>query len=238
MDAAAAAAGGRLRQLAAAPAGDGDGDGDGAPVAVNLGLYLHRVADEGVSTSNPRDALLRAVRAELRPRLVTLVERSVNANTAPFYARFAGALAYYGAMFEALDEKRVRRRTTKGKGKGQEEGGEGGEEEEEEAMGMARVEAERHCLGREMVDVVAREGAARSARYEPAGKWRARLAMAGFRNVPPSPYVSASLRDVLHLYSPSYRLVCGGGGDGDDPGFLHLHWASTRLVSASAWQCR
>jgi hypothetical protein len=42
-------------------------------LVVNLAFVLSRVPDESVSSANPRDELLRGVRA-LCPRVVTLIE--------------------------------------------------------------------------------------------------------------------------------------------------------------------
>ncbi|KAK1304622.1 Scarecrow-like protein 8 [Acorus calamus] len=65
-----------------------DEEGDEETVAVNFAYALQRVADESVTTENPRDVLLRRVRGELRPDVVVLVEENLNTNTAPFAARF------------------------------------------------------------------------------------------------------------------------------------------------------
>lgn len=58
----------------------------GEAVMVNFAFQLHHMPDESVSTINERDRLLRMVKG-LRPKLVTVVEQDVNANTAPFYTR-------------------------------------------------------------------------------------------------------------------------------------------------------
>uniref|UniRef100_J3LFW3 Uncharacterized protein n=1 Tax=Oryza brachyantha TaxID=4533 RepID=J3LFW3_ORYBR len=74
----------------------------GEALAVNLAFTLSRVPDESVSPVNPRDELLRRVRA-LGPRVVTLVEQELNTNTAPLPARLSDACAHYGAVMESLD---------------------------------------------------------------------------------------------------------------------------------------
>ncbi|XP_074584633.1 LOW QUALITY PROTEIN: scarecrow-like protein 8 [Curcuma longa] len=122
-------------------------------LAVNLAFALARVPDESVSPANPRDELLRRVRA-LRPRVVTLVEQEINTNTAAFAGRFAAACAHYGALLESLA-------ATAGRDSGD----------------RARVEA---GLARRAVNAVAREGGDRLERCEVFGKWRARMGMAGF----------------------------------------------------------
>lgn len=71
-------------------------------LAVNLAYKLNRIPDESVSTENPRDELLRRVK-RLAPRVVTVVEQEMNANTAPFLVRVAETLSYYGALLESID---------------------------------------------------------------------------------------------------------------------------------------
>ncbi|XP_074559691.1 scarecrow-like protein 21 [Curcuma longa] len=126
----------------------------GEALAVNFAFALARVPDESVSPSNPRDELLRSVRA-LRPRVVALVEQEINTNTAAFAGRFAAACAHYGVLLESLDITAAR-----------------------DSASRARLEA---GLGRRAVNSVAREGADRVERCEVFGKWRARMGMAGFK---------------------------------------------------------
>ncbi|KAG1354668.1 scarecrow-like protein 8 [Cocos nucifera] len=139
----------------------------GEALAVNLAFVLSRVADESVSPANPRDEILRRVRA-LGPRVVALVEQEMNGNTAPFPARFAEACGHYGALLESLE-------ATVGRESGK----------------RARVE---DCLGRKAANSVAREGADRVERCEVFGKWRARMGMAGFRPVPLGPAVAEPIK--------------------------------------------
>ncbi|TVU28007.1 hypothetical protein EJB05_19513, partial [Eragrostis curvula] len=126
----------------------------GEALAVNLAFALSRVPDESVSPANPRDELLRRVRA-LGPRVVTLVEQELNTNTAPLASRFADACAHYGAVLESLDATLAR-----------------------DSAQRARAEA---ALANKAANAVAREGADRVERCEVFGKWRARFGMAGLR---------------------------------------------------------
>ncbi|PKA60416.1 Scarecrow-like protein 8 [Apostasia shenzhenica] len=132
----------------------------GESLAVNFAFVLSRVADESVSPANPRDELLRRVKA-LRPAVVALAEQDMNGNTAPFAARFSEACAHYGALLESLD-------ATAGR----------------DSVDRARVEA---CLARKAANSVASEGSDRVERCEVYGKWRARFGMAGFHPVPIGP---------------------------------------------------
>ncbi|WVZ86837.1 hypothetical protein U9M48_033561 [Paspalum notatum var. saurae] len=128
----------------------------GEALAVNLAFALSRVPDESVSPANPRDELLRRVRA-LCPQVVCLVEQELNTNTAPLAARFTDACAHYGAILESLDATLARDRADK-----------------------ARAEA---ALAQKAANAVGREGPDRLERCEVFGKWRARFGMAGFRPV-------------------------------------------------------
>lgn len=161
------------------------------------------MADESVSTSNPRDSLLRKVKA-LQPKIVTLVEHDANTNTAPFYPRFVEALDYFNAIFESLDV--VLARDSK-----------------------QRVNAEKYCLARDVMNIIACEGVERLQRYEKAGKWRARMMMAGFRSLPVSAYTNRLIKELLVPYSSKYKVR-------EEAGALHLQWLDRSLVATSAWQ--
>lgn len=128
----------------------------GEAVAVNLAFALSHVPDESVSPANPRDELLRRVRA-LGPQVVTLVEQELNTNTALLAARFADAFAHYGAILESLDANLGLEITDK-----------------------ARAET---ALSKKAANAVGRDGPDRLERCEVFGKWRARFGMAGFRPV-------------------------------------------------------
>ncbi|KAI5084747.1 hypothetical protein GOP47_0000916 [Adiantum capillus-veneris] len=175
----------------------------GEAVAVNLAFHLHKMADESVSTSNPRDSLLRKVKA-LEPKIVTVVEHDANTNTAPFYPRFVETFNYFNAIFESLDA------ALPGNSKD-------------------RVNAEKFCLAKDMINIVACEGVDRMQRYEVAGKWRARMLMAGFHSLPTSPSTSKLIKDLLLPYSRKYKIR-------EEAGALHLNWLDRSLVVASAWQ--
>lgn len=153
----------------------------GEALAVNFPLLLRHTPDESVDVSNPRDGLLRMVKS-LSPKVVTLVEKESNTNTAAFMARFVETLDYYSALFESVDI---------GAGRG----------------GKERMEVEKQWLGREIVNVIACEGRERVVRHEVLGKWRWRFRMAGFEQWGLSPYVNAVIRGLMKGYSQHYTLV-------------------------------
>ncbi|CAM0955781.1 unnamed protein product [Alopecurus aequalis] len=111
-------------------------------------------------TMTRADALLRDLR-ELSPKLVVITEQEADHNGADFTGRFWNALGYYGALFDALDE-----RARAGRGSAEE-----------------RACVERGLLREEIRDIVARDGALRRERHETVGKWAARMNAAGFTPV-------------------------------------------------------
>ena len=67
-------------------------------------------------------------------------------------------------------------------------------------------------------------------RYEVAGKWRARMAMAGFAPCPFSSNVIDGIRSLLKSsYCDKYRFEKVHDG-------LHFGWGDKTLVFSSAWQ--
>ncbi|KAJ7946400.1 Scarecrow-like transcription factor [Quillaja saponaria] len=174
----------------------------GEAVAVNFPFVLHHIPDESVSTHNHRDRLLRLVKS-LSPKVVTLVEQESNTNTSPFISRFRETMDYYTAMFESIDVARPR-------------------------DDKQRISAEQHCVARDIVNMIACEGAERVERHELFGKWRARFSMAGFRPYPLSLSVINATRNLLKDYHENYRLEQGDGA-------LYLGWINRALATSSAW---
>ncbi|RWW48947.1 hypothetical protein BHE74_00044953 [Ensete ventricosum] len=177
----------------------------GEALAVNLAFALSRVPDESVSPANPRDELLRRVRA-LRPRVVALVEQDINTSTAAFAGRFAEACAHYGALLESLDAT-VHRYSAE----------------------RARVEA---GLARRAVNSVAGEGMARVERCEVFGKWQARMRMAGFDSFPLGPNVIEPVKDRVSSVPSDHGFTIREEAGGHGLGF---GWKGRVITVASAW---
>lgn len=175
----------------------------GEALVVNFAFQLHHLPDESVSTMNIRDQLLRMVKS-LKPKLVTLVEQDVNTNTSPFLSRFAEAYNYYSAVFASLD-------ATLGRNS------------------QDRINVEKHCLARDIINVVACEGEERIERYEVAGKWRARMSMAGFNPRPISGNVYDEIQKLIKQYSDRYKVR-------EETGALHFGWEDKMLILSSAWK--
>ncbi|KAJ1286512.1 hypothetical protein BS78_03G358000 [Paspalum vaginatum] len=175
----------------------------GEALVVNFAFQLHHLPDESVSIMNERDHLLRMVKG-LHPKLVTLVEQDVNTNTAPFLTRFREVYDYYYALFDSLDATLPRESPD-------------------------RMNVERQCLAREIVNILACEGPDRVERYEAAGKWRARMTMAGFTPCPFNSTVISGIKSTLKSYCNRYKFK-------EDHGGLHFGWGERTLIVSSAWQ--
>uniref|UniRef100_A0A7N0RJ84 Scarecrow-like transcription factor PAT1 n=1 Tax=Kalanchoe fedtschenkoi TaxID=63787 RepID=A0A7N0RJ84_KALFE len=174
----------------------------GEALAVNFAFILHHLPDESVSTHNHRDRLLRLVKG-LSPKVVTLVEQESNTNTAAFFPRFLETMNYYTAMFESIDATLPRNHKD-------------------------RIHVEQHCLAKDVVNIIACEGAERVKRHELLGKWKSRFAMAGFRPYPLSSLVNATIKTLLENYSDKYKLE-------ERDGALYLGWMNRALVGSCAW---
>ncbi|XP_076927273.1 scarecrow-like transcription factor PAT1 [Bidens hawaiensis] len=172
-------------------------------LAVNFAFMLHHMPDESVHPQNHRDRLLRLVKS-LSPKVVTLVEQESNVNTAPFFHRFQETLNYYTAIFESIDVTLPRN-------------------------DQQRVNIEQHCLARDIVNIIACEGAERVERHELLGKWRSRFTMAGFTPYPLSSLVNNTIKSLLENYSHKYRLE-------ERDGALFLGWMNRNLVASCAWK--
>ncbi|VAI22615.1 unnamed protein product [Triticum turgidum subsp. durum] len=174
----------------------------GEVIVVNFAYELHHTPDESVSTENHRNRIIRMIKS-LSPRVVTLVEQESNTNTAPFFSRYLETFEYYTAMFESIDVALPR-------------------------DDKRRISTEQHCLARDVINLIACEGAERVERLEAFGKWKARFAMAGFRPYPLSSLVNNTIKTLLDNYHSCYRLE-------ERDGVLYLGWKSRVLVVSSAW---
>ncbi|KAD2805422.1 hypothetical protein E3N88_38799 [Mikania micrantha] len=153
----------------------------GESLAVNFVLMLHHMPDESVNPQNHRDRLLRLVKS-LSPKVVTLVEQESNVNTTPFFKRFQETLSYYTAIFESIDVTLPRNH-------------------------QLRINVAQHCLARDIVNIIACEGAERVERHELLGKWRSRFTMAGFTPYPLSSLVNSTIKSLLKIYSHKLPLI-------------------------------
>lgn len=117
------------------------------------------------------------------------------------------------------------------------------------------MNVERQCLARDIVNIVACEGMDRierqgrvlsvcsyvavsripihhfscTNRYEVAGKWKARMTMAGFVSCPISSEVKGAIGKLLKAYCDRYTAEDVGGA-------LCFGWENKSLIVASAWK--
>ncbi|KAL9254051.1 Scarecrow-like protein [Drosera capensis] len=175
----------------------------GEAVAVNFPYMLHHMPDESVSTHNHRDRLLRLVKS-IGPKVVVLVEQESNTNTSPFLNRFNETLDYYTAMFESIDVALPR-------------------------DDRQRINAEQHCLARDIVNMIACEDEERVERHELLGKWKLRLQMAGFNQCALSSMVKNAEWNMISKYHTNYRIS-------ELDGALFLGWKNRQLCTTSAWR--
>ncbi|KAK7299962.1 hypothetical protein RJT34_10793 [Clitoria ternatea] len=175
----------------------------GEAIAVNFAMMLHHVPDESVDKRNHRGRLLRFAKY-LSPKVVTLVEQESNSNNLPFLPRFVETMNYYLAVFESIDVSLPRE-------------------------SRERIHVEQHCLAREVVNLVACEGAERVERHELLKKWRSRFTMAGFTPYPLSSYINYSIKNLQQSYQGHYTLE-------ERDGALYLGWMNKNLVSSCAWR--
>ncbi|KAK7380358.1 hypothetical protein VNO78_32866 [Psophocarpus tetragonolobus] len=179
-------------------------------LAVNFAFKLNKIPDESVSTENPRDELLRRVK-RLAPRVVTIVEQEMNANTAPFLARVSETLSYYGALLESIEV---------------------GRDSNNNSNNSDRVRVE-EGLSRKLQNTVACEGRDRVERCEVFGKWRARMSMAGFELKPLSQSMAESIKS--RLTSANNRMNSGLTVK-EESGGICSGWMGRTLAVASAWR--
>ncbi|PHT24984.1 Scarecrow-like protein 5 [Capsicum baccatum] len=91
------------------------------------------------------DGLLRMVKS-LSPKIVTLVKQESNTNTVQFFPSFLETLNYYLSVFESIDVALPRNH-------------------------KERINVEQHCLAREIVDILACEGAERVEHHKLLERW-------------------------------------------------------------------
>jgi hypothetical protein len=176
----------------------------GEAIAVNFAMMLHHLPDENVhGGQNHRDRLVRLVKC-LSPKVVTLVEQESNTNELPFLPRFVETMNYYLAVFESIDVSLPREH-------------------------RERINVEQHCLAREVVNLVACEGAERVERHEVLNKWKSCFTMAGFTPYPLSSYINGSIKNLLESYQGQYTLE-------EKDGALYLGWMNQALITSSAWR--
>ncbi|WVY89393.1 hypothetical protein V8G54_034907 [Vigna mungo] len=175
----------------------------GEAIAVNFAMMLHHLPDESVDGKNHRGRLLRLAKC-LSPKIVTLVEQESHTSNLPFFPRFVETMNYYLAIFESIDVALPREN-------------------------KERINVEQHCLAREVVNLVACEGAERVERHELLKNWRSRFTMAGFSPYPLNSFITSSIKNLQQSYQGHYTLE-------ERDGALCLGWMNQALITSCAWR--
>lgn len=130
----------------------------GEVLAVNSLFQFGRLLDETVMVDSPRDAVLNLIR-KIKPDI--FVNAVTNGSfSAPFFVtRFREALFHYSALFDMFDATLPRENPH-------------------------RIDFEQGFYGREVINVVACEGAERVERPETYKQWQVRHMRAGFKPLP------------------------------------------------------
>ncbi|XP_008811155.1 scarecrow-like protein 18 [Phoenix dactylifera] len=178
----------------------------GETLAVNCMLFLHKLLKDG-SSDDPACklvAFLHAVKA-MNPVVVTVAEREANHNSPIFLRRFMEALDHYTAVFESLEATLP-------------------------PKSPERLEVEQVWLGREIEDIVGREGEGRKERHERFEWWEGLMRGRGFSSLPLSPFALSQAKLLLRLHYPSegYQLPMSKNS-------LFLGWQHKPLFSVSSW---
>ncbi|KAE8690273.1 Scarecrow-like transcription factor PAT1 [Hibiscus syriacus] len=87
----------------------------------------------------------------------------------------------------------------------------------------------KHCLAREIVNIIACEGPERVERHELLGKWRSRFTMAGFKPSPLSSFVNSAIKTLLQSYCDKYTLE-------ERDGVLYLGWMNRGKMESMGWK--
>jgi hypothetical protein len=196
----------------------------GQALVLSSTLQLHRLiadativrhADREHETMTRADALLHVLR-DLSPKLLVLTEQEADHNNdgegrGGLWDRINSAFDYYAVLFNDLEVSRVPRES------------------------LDRAVVERLHLREEIVDIVARDGAARRERHEKMLRWVPRMAAAGFQ---PAPVTMDGFKETMRLANrlsdgdrqkPLYRVTAVKGCF-----FVHSCWAP--MFSVSLWQ--
>jgi len=175
----------------------------GECVAVNCALAAHRLLrdDTGAALADFL-GLARSTGAAI----LLLGEHEDALNSGGWEARFARALRFYAAAFDAVD-----------------------------AAGLpdaspARVKAE-EMFAREIRNAVAFEDADRFERHESFAGWRRRMEEGGFQNAGLGDREVMQARMIARMFAPgNYSVQAQGNGEG-----LTLRWLDQPMYTVSAW---
>ncbi|PAN26063.1 hypothetical protein PAHAL_4G344500 [Panicum hallii] len=175
----------------------------GECVAVNCVLTAHRLLrdDTGAALADFL-GLARSTGAAI----LLLGEHEDALNSGRWEARFARALRYYAAAFDAVDAAGL------------------------SDASPARVKAE-EMFAREIRNAVAFEDADRFERHESFAGWQRRMEEGGFQNAGIGDREATQARMIARMFAPgNYSVQAQGDGEG-----LTLRWLDQPMYTVSAW---
>ncbi|MCO5593019.1 hypothetical protein L7F22_047023 [Adiantum nelumboides] len=180
---------------------------EGEILVTNCMKRLLHQADESMDSTratSPRQKVLTSMHS-LNPHLL-LISETNSAGTLPFFiSRFREALDYYSNIMNMLD-------TLYG-------------------IDSERLVMETKCYARDILNLVACEGAERVERPETYKQWDARIRRAGFELLPvPSVILSRSRSHVKQHHHKDFVV------DEDANGWMLLGWKGRIILVMSAWK--
>ncbi|KAK3128216.1 hypothetical protein QOZ80_6BG0458550 [Eleusine coracana subsp. coracana] len=178
----------------------------GERVAVNCVLAAHRLLRDATGAAL---ADFLALARSAGAGILLLAEREGALNEGRWDARFARALRYYAAAFDAVHASGL------------------------PESSPARVKAE-EMFAREIRDAVAFEGVDRVHRHETFSWWRRSMEECGFRNAGLGEREAMQGRMIARMFAPPadnhYSVRAQGNGEA-----LTLQWMDQPLYTVSAW---
>lgn len=174
----------------------------GEVLAVNSLFRFGRLLDETVVVDSPRDAVLNLIR-KMKPDI--FVNAVTNGSfSAPFFVtRFREALFHYSSLFDMLDATLPRENPK-------------------------RKDFEQDFYGREVINVVACEGAERVERPETYKQWQVRLMRAGFKPLPLNPEIMKKIKHKSCAYHKDFLFD-------EDGSWMLQGWKGRIICASSCW---
>ncbi|VFQ98833.1 unnamed protein product [Cuscuta campestris] len=171
-------------------------------VAVNCSFRLKDLLDETVMVDSPRDAVLRLI-LKLNPGVFVHTIQNGSFSSPFFATRFREAVFHYHAHFDIFESTLSR-------------------------DDPQRFLFEQEFYGREMLNVIACEGAERIVRPETYKRWHLRSMRAGFKPLPLNSECMNKLRKKLKAYHKDFLF------DKEDVWMLQ-GWKGRILCASSCW---
>lgn len=172
-------------------------------LVVNCLYRLQDVPDEIASEESPRDTVLNFIK-QLNPQVFMHGVVSASYNALVFSTRFREAIFHFSSLFDML------------------EGTVGGGDE-------GRMVYEREILGREIMNVVACEGAERMKRPETYKQWQERIQRAGFEQMLPDGDIMRQVRAKVMDYSNDFFVE-------EDGKWMLQGWKGRVIYATSSWK--